>query len=196
MMRKRIDLAGDATARQELWRRSRVCWSATSATSTRRSPPASASSTRARRTTRRWRRWRGSTSSRGGTASGWRSSSAAWRSRPRATRTASGCCGQIASLLEGPLGDPGEALGRWREVLEAAPGDATAMAALERFLAPATDGGLRLSAAQALEPIYERAGRFAELAAVVRVYVDAQTDARARLEQLMRLAALEETRAR
>ena len=38
-----------------------------------------------------------------------------------------------------------------------------------------------------------RAGRYAELAAVVRVYVDAQTDARARLEQLMRLAALEET---
>ena len=61
---------------------------------------------------------------------------------------------------------------------------------------PATDGGLRLAAAQALEPIYERAGRYAELAAVVRVYVEAQTDARARLEQLMRLAALEETRAR
>ena len=29
---------------------------------------------------------------------------------------------------------------------------------------------------------------------MVRVYVEAQTDARARLEQLMRLAALEETR--
>ena len=62
---------------------------------------------------------------------------------------------QIAALLEGPLGDPGEALGRWREVLEAASGDNEAIAALERFMAPATDGGLRLSAAQALEPIYE-----------------------------------------
>ena len=101
---------------------------------------------------------------------------------------------QIARLLEGPLGDPGEALGRWHEVLEAAPGDRDAMAALERFLAPGTDGGLRLAAAQALEPIYESKGRFAELAAVVRVYVEAQTDARGRLEQLMRLASLEESR--
>jgi tetratricopeptide (TPR) repeat protein len=103
---------------------------------------------------------------------------------------------QIAALLEGPLGDPGDALGRWREVLEAAPGDRDAMAALERFLAAGTDGGLRLAAAQALEPIYESNGRFAELAAVVRVYVEAQTDARGRLEQLMRLASLEETRLR
>ena len=41
-----------------------------------------------------------------------------------------------------------------------------------------------------------RAGRAATPSwpAVVRVYVEAQTDARARLEQLMRLAALEETR--
>jgi tetratricopeptide (TPR) repeat protein len=101
---------------------------------------------------------------------------------------------QIAGLLEGPLGDPADALGRWREVLEAAPADRDALAALERFLAPGTDGGLRLAAAQALEPIYESNGRFAELAAVVRVYVEAQTDARARLEQLMRLASLEESR--
>ena len=101
---------------------------------------------------------------------------------------------QIAGLLEGPLGDPGEALGRWREVLEVAPGEREAVAALERFLAPGTDGGLRLAAAQALEPIYEAGGRFNELAEVVRVYIDAQTDARARLEQRMRLANLEEAR--
>ena len=138
MLRKRIDLAGDAAARQELWRRSRACSSATSATSTRRSPPASASSTRTRRTIRRWRRWRGSTSSRGVTASGWRSSSAGWRSS--AARDADArrrCCAQIASLLEGPLGDPGE---RARPLARGAGGGARptreAMAALERFLAP------------------------------------------------------------
>ena len=101
---------------------------------------------------------------------------------------------QIAALLEGPLGDPGGALERWREVLGEAPADAEAVAALERFLAPGTDGGLRLGAAQALEPVYEAAGRFPELAAVVRVYVEAQSDARTRLEQLMRLAELEEKR--
>jgi tetratricopeptide (TPR) repeat protein len=101
---------------------------------------------------------------------------------------------QIAALLEGPLGDHADALERWREVLAAAPADRDALAALERFLAPETDAGLRLAAAQALESIYENAGRWAELAAVVRVYIDAQTDARARLEELMRLASLEETR--
>jgi tetratricopeptide (TPR) repeat protein len=99
---------------------------------------------------------------------------------------------QIAALLEGPLGDPAGALERWQEVLGEAPADAEALAALERFLAPGTDGALRLGAAQALEPVYERGGRFAELAAVVRVYIEAQTDARTRLEQLMRLASLEE----
>jgi tetratricopeptide (TPR) repeat protein len=101
---------------------------------------------------------------------------------------------QIATLLEGPLGDPAGALERWREVLGDAPADAAAVAALERFLAPGTDGGLRLGAAQALEPVYEAAGRFAELAAVVRVYVESQSDARTRLEQLIRLAELEEER--
>ena len=101
---------------------------------------------------------------------------------------------QIAKLLEGPLGDATGALERWREVLERAPADAEALAALERFLAPGTDAGLRLGAAQVLEPIYERGGRHAELAGIVRIYVEAQSDVRARLGELMRLAALEETR--
>ena len=101
---------------------------------------------------------------------------------------------QIARLLEGPLGDATGALERWREVLERAPDDAEALVALEHFLAPATDAGLRLAAAQVLEPIYEKGGRYAALAAIVRIYVEAQSDARARLGELMRLAALEETR--
>jgi golgin subfamily B member 1 len=105
---------------------------------------------------------------------------------------------QVAGLLEGPLGDPAGALDRWREVLAGAPqgqgADPAALAALERFLQPGTDSNLRLLAAQALEPVYERAGRFAELGAVVQVYIDAEGDARARLEQLMRLAAMQEGR--
>ncbi|HVZ72172.1 MAG TPA: tetratricopeptide repeat protein [Polyangia bacterium] len=103
---------------------------------------------------------------------------------------------QLAALLEGPLGDPAGALEKWREVLAAAPGDATAMAALERFLQPAVDANLRLAAAHALEPVYEQAGRHAELAAVVQVYVDAEDDGRARLEPLIRLAQLQETKLR
>ena len=101
---------------------------------------------------------------------------------------------QIAKLLEGPLGDATGALERWREVLERAPADAEALAALERFLAPGTDAGLRLAAAQVLEPIYEKGGRYAELAGIVRIYVEAEADVRARLGELTRLATLEETR--
>ncbi|HXJ20416.1 MAG TPA: tetratricopeptide repeat protein [Polyangia bacterium] len=101
---------------------------------------------------------------------------------------------QIAALLEGPLGDAAGALERWREVLARAPSDAEAIAAIERFLAPGGDAGLRLAAAQLLEPIYARAQRFPELAGIIRIYVDEQNDPRARLSELMRLAALEETR--
>ncbi|HVU50065.1 MAG TPA: tetratricopeptide repeat protein [Polyangia bacterium] len=103
---------------------------------------------------------------------------------------------QIAALYEGPLGDPANALDRWREVLVAAPADGQALAALERFLQPAVDATLRLQAAQALEPLYEKAGRFAELAGVVQVYVDGADDGRTRLEQRMRLAALQESKLR
>ncbi len=88
---------------------------------------------------------------------------------------------QIAALLEGPLGDGAGALERWREVLDRAPGDAEAIAAIERFLSPETDAGLRLTAAQLLEPIYDKARRYPELAGIIRIYVEAQGDPRARL---------------
>ncbi|HEY4393736.1 MAG TPA: tetratricopeptide repeat protein, partial [Polyangia bacterium] len=101
---------------------------------------------------------------------------------------------QVARLLEGPLGDPSGALERWREVLARAPGDAEALAAIEGFLKPTTDVTLRLAAAQTLEPLYEKGGRWPELAAIVRIYVESQADTRARLAELMRLATLEETR--
>jgi tetratricopeptide (TPR) repeat protein len=101
---------------------------------------------------------------------------------------------EIATQLEGPLGDATNALDRWREVLAAAPSDAGALAALERFLQPTVDAPLRLSAAQALEPLYEKGGRFAELATVVQVYIDAEGDGRERLQHLIRLAGLRETR--
>jgi tetratricopeptide (TPR) repeat protein len=193
MMRKRIDLAGDATARQELWRQvagllerdvGDVDEAIAACVSILDENPQDdqALETLARLYEQQGRhRQRLEILERRLALKGARDTDRVVLLRA------------IASLLEGPLGDPGEALGRWCEVLEAASGDKEAIAALERFMAPSTDGGLRLSAAQALEPIYERSGRYAELAAVVRVYVDAQTDARARLEQLMRLASLEET---
>ena len=101
---------------------------------------------------------------------------------------------QVARLYEGPLGDPANALGHWRQILGTAPGDGDALAALERFMQPGVETGLRLAAAQALEPIYERSGRWPELAEVIQVYVEAQGDPRARVAELSRLATLQETR--
>jgi len=101
---------------------------------------------------------------------------------------------QIARLYEGPLGDPANALAHWRQILGTAPGDADALAALERFMQPSVETGLRLAAAQALEPIYEQSGRWPELAEVIQVYVEAQGDPRARVAELSRLATLQETR--
>ena len=87
---------------------------------------------------------------------------------------------QIAALLEGPLGDPGEALGRWREVLEAAPGGPRTR--WRRWSdswrrAPTAACGSRRRRRWSRST--RASGRFAELAAVVRVYIEAQTDARA-----------------
>ena len=50
---------------------------------------------------------------------------------------------------------------------------------------PSTDAGLRLAAAQALEPVYESGGRFAELAAVVRSTSRRRPTRARRLEQLI-----------
>jgi tetratricopeptide (TPR) repeat protein len=197
ILRKRIDLAGDATARQELWRRvasllerdvGDVDEAIAACVSILDENPedGQALETLARLYERQGRH-------RDRLEILERRLALVGADRQRAAERLA-LERQIAALLEGPLGDPTGALERWREVLGEAPADADAVAALERFLVPATDGGLRLGAAQALEPVYEAAGRFAELAAVVRVYVESQTDARTRLEQLMRLAEIEERR--
>ena len=100
---------------------------------------------------------------------------------------------RIAELLSGPLGSPAEALGRWRELLGLAPSDPGALAALEQLLtAEGGEPSLRLAAAQALESTYASAGRFAELGTVLRIYVEAEEDARARIPIWERLAHLEE----
>ena len=55
---------------------------------------------------------------------------------------------RIAELSEGPLGNPSDALARWREILSLAPGDPGALAALERLLAApgtSTSRALRLA---------------------------------------------------
>ena len=202
ILRKRIDLAGDAGARQELWRRvasllerdvGDVDEAIAACVSILDESP---EDDQALETLARLYEQQGRHRDRleilerrlalGGAARAGKGGAAAatadaWRccvrSRP---------CSRARSAIRRRRSDAGARCSRRRRPIR------EALAALERFLAPGTDGGLRLAAAQALEPVYERAGRFAELAAVVRVYVEAQGDARTRLEQLMRLAAIEE----
>ena len=103
---------------------------------------------------------------------------------------------RLAELSGGPLGNPAAALGRWREILTLSPGDPGALAALEQMLVADVDPASKLAVAEALELHYESAGRFAELAGVLRIVVDAESDARARVATYVRLAQLQETRLR
>jgi tetratricopeptide (TPR) repeat protein len=76
--------------------------------------------------------------------------------QPRGSRWI--CCGQIAEILQGPLGRPGEAFDRWREILQLLAPRSLGAGQLERLWAR-TENALRILAAQALEPIYESADR-------------------------------------
>jgi tetratricopeptide (TPR) repeat protein len=94
---------------------------------------------------------------------------------------------QIACCSKGPLGDPARRWGAgarcWRRRRRTA-----SAAALERFLAPGTDGGLRLAAAQALEPIYEAAAASPSWRRWCASTSRRSRRRARRLEQLMRLA--------
>ena len=103
---------------------------------------------------------------------------------------------RLAELSGGPLANPAAALARWREILSLSPGDPGALTALEQMLVAEVDPATRLAAAEALEAHYESAGRFAELAGVLKIVVDAETDARSRVATFVRLAQIQETRLR
>jgi tetratricopeptide (TPR) repeat protein len=100
---------------------------------------------------------------------------------------------QIAEILQGPLGRPGEAFDRWREILQLAPRDPGALAQLEQLLGQ-EENALRSLAAQALEPIYEGAGEWDKLARVLGIYIDAGDDPHDRMGHRVRLAELQDRR--
>ena len=99
----------------------------------------------------------------------------------------------IAGLLQGPLGRRTEALERWRRFFRLAPGEADALAEMERLLDDA-DVALRFAAAETLEPIYRAAGDGPRLARVLRVFIDLAEDARARAGYRAHLAEIEESK--
>jgi golgin subfamily B member 1 len=98
---------------------------------------------------------------------------------------------QIAGLLQGPLGRQAEALDRWREILRLAPKDPAAVAEMERLL-PSKDASLRFAAAETLEPIYAKAGDYARLAEILRVFIELAQDGNTRANHRARLAGIEE----
>lgn len=100
---------------------------------------------------------------------------------------------QIAEILQGPLGRPGEAFDRWREILQLSPRDPAALAQLERLLGQ-EENALRTLAAQALEPIYEGAGEWEKLSRVLGIYIDAGDDPHDRMVHRVRLAELQDRR--
>ena len=121
ILRKRIDMAGDAAARQDLWRRvasllerdvGDVDEAIAACVSILDENP---SDDQAMETLARLYEQQGRHSNRLEILER-RLALAPARSSERI-----GLLRQIAMLLEGPLGDPNDALGRWREVLETAP---------------------------------------------------------------------------
>ena len=98
---------------------------------------------------------------------------------------------QIAGLLQGPLARQAEALDKWREILRLAPKDPPAMAEMERLLS-SDDVSLRFAAAETLEPIYAKAGDYARLAGILRIFIALAEDGHNRANYRARLAGIEE----
>jgi tetratricopeptide (TPR) repeat protein len=98
---------------------------------------------------------------------------------------------EIATMLDGPLGRPSEALERWADVLEADPTQAQALAAVRSAL---DDPGLQVRAAAILGPLYEATGQDAERAALLERLAEADDEPRERIRHLREVAQLREHR--
>ena len=192
ILRKRIDLPATRRRARSCGGASPACSSATWATSTRRSPPASASSTRTRRTTSaletlarlyeqqgRHRRAAGDPRA-AAVAEPTRRGAGARRAAAADRRAAGGTARRSAARRSGA------GARCWRR----RPATGTRWRRWSASWRPAPTAACGWRRRRRWSRSTRAAGRFAELAAVVRVYVEAQTDARARLEQLMRLAEL------
>jgi tetratricopeptide (TPR) repeat protein len=98
---------------------------------------------------------------------------------------------EIATLLDGPLGRPSEALERWADVLEADHAQPQALAAIRAAL---EDPGLRARAAAILAPLYEATGQDAERASLLERLAEVDDEPRERIRHLREVAVLREVR--
>lgn len=100
---------------------------------------------------------------------------------------------RMATLLQGPLAKPAEALERWQEVLAIAPRDPRAITEVERLLASAAPAE-KLVAARTLDPIYVALGEWSKLAPLFEIYISVTDDPQERMALRERLAELQEKR--
>src|SRR5262249_28610839 len=96
---------------------------------------------------------------------------------------------RLAQLAEEKLARLDIALDRGREVLTIDPNDARAIAGIERALG---DEGLKLQAAEVLEPIWQARGDLAKQISLHELLADAQSDPEARVSRLRAAAELKE----
>ena len=95
---------------------------------------------------------------------------------------------RLGDLCLNVLGRSIDALEHFRQVLEEAPEDAHAIAAVHKL--GREDSDLRLEVTALLEPIYANGGRFEELTEVLELRVLAQADALDRAETLLGIARI------
>ncbi|HMJ56028.1 MAG TPA: tetratricopeptide repeat protein [Polyangiaceae bacterium] len=94
---------------------------------------------------------------------------------------------RLATLRERDMGQIQEAIEGYRQVLERDPGNANALAALERL---GESADYELAIAEILEPLYRQAGNFQKLIGVHEVQVRNANDALRKVELLHQVATL------
>jgi tetratricopeptide (TPR) repeat protein len=98
---------------------------------------------------------------------------------------------EIATLLDGPLGRPAEALERWADVLAA---DPTSRRALSAVRTAFDEPMLRPRAAAILGPLYEATGQHADRAVLLEQLAEGDDEPRERLRHLREVVQLREQR--
>lgn len=96
---------------------------------------------------------------------------------------------RLGQLFAGPLEQEAKAVGAFREVLQADPGRAEAVAALEKYLGKPEH---RVDVARFLEPHYLESNNFPKLAWVLQIIIEGTAAGPERLELMRRLARVYE----
>jgi golgin subfamily B member 1 len=95
---------------------------------------------------------------------------------------------KAGGLLAGPLEQPREAIEKWREILLHIPDDSETIVQIEALLG--REDELGREAAEILEPIYEIRENWPEMARILAIYIETESDRRNRMKTWTRLGEL------